>query len=291
MSGAIPVQRGCGTRNEGAIYAEVGVSEHGLPLEDFLIDPPVILDSALGVSPIGVTLITANDNGQIVYHVADWIGANNYPNIWDFLGEARNFGISRRLPKSLDFSKLSAKSRLLCIHSRAVVLNSVQYSGNSRERFGEWAGDDFTLAPKDLPKGVTWEKDGFLYGGWICPKGLASHEPQHFPVPCCAGVWGQDITDSTPLTDAEREAYSFQGQVTTVDGAIYPATDPRLVLRVMPSFRYVARRAPEGIRPEYAAGFFASFPLSRLVVIQGEGDAEALDKANAAKLSVNLVQE
>ena len=47
---AIPVERGCGEREPGGVYAECGLSPYGSPLEHFLIDPPMPL-------PEGVDLI------------------------------------------------------------------------------------------------------------------------------------------------------------------------------------------------------------------------------------------
>ncbi len=41
--GAIPVERGCGTREEDGLYWELGMGPGGRPLIDFLLDPPLCI--------------------------------------------------------------------------------------------------------------------------------------------------------------------------------------------------------------------------------------------------------
>lgn len=98
---AIPVPRGCGERKQTAVYCEVGMGPGGRPLEDFLICPPQKINPAeLGVRPIGVRLV----QHQAVWHTLDWMGSEHYPNVADMVEEVRRFGLSRRLPRTLDFS-------------------------------------------------------------------------------------------------------------------------------------------------------------------------------------------
>ena len=114
------VVRGCGTRDKGGIYAEVLLSPDGMPMEYFLLDPPRVVDTdALGITPRGVRLIQVNG----VYHIFDWVGSNYYPNVADFVEEARRFGVSRKLNPRLDFSKLTLGSRLVLLHARAHIDN------------------------------------------------------------------------------------------------------------------------------------------------------------------------
>ncbi len=46
---ADPVERGCGEREQGGVYAECGLSPYGTPLEYFLIDPPRPLPEGLDI--------------------------------------------------------------------------------------------------------------------------------------------------------------------------------------------------------------------------------------------------
>lgn len=242
---AISVERGCGSRVVGGVYAECGMGPGGHPLEDFIIDPPAILDSdgfaALGVSPRGVTLLEING----VYHILDWVGSENYPNVADFLEEVRRFGLSRRLPRNLDFAKLTAQSRLLLLHARAYIHNFHEY----------------------------------VWGGWVnikynrCPTKHPEHGLVEPPL-MCAGVWWQDVEGGQPSKSNSAH--------------------PRLVHRKMPSFSYEAACRPEGVAPLYNTAIFASFPISRLVVIrdsEGHTHERAASNAGKAALPVELEDE
>lgn len=122
LTAAVPVTRGCGARLEGAVYWEYGVAPTDT-LADFLLDVPIALPTMLDLAAVGVKVIARGG----VYHVVDWIGAEFYPNVADLLEEAQRFGLSRRLPGSLDFAKLTPASRILLVHARARVENSSAY--------------------------------------------------------------------------------------------------------------------------------------------------------------------
>jgi hypothetical protein len=66
-----------------------------------------------------------DNNGT--YHVWDWVGGNYYPNVSDFVEEARRHGVSRRLSGKLEFNKLSLKSKLILLHRRAHIENFAEY--------------------------------------------------------------------------------------------------------------------------------------------------------------------
>ena len=233
---AIPVRRGCGERKQGGIYGECGLSPFGRPLEDFLMDPPVAVDTeALGLSPIGVTLLPDGSTGAT--HILDWVGEDFYPNVTDMLEEIRRFGLSRRLPRTLDFARLDARSRMLLVHRRALLLDPAPYVADQTR---------------------------------LCPKGLPDHAPSAQPAPHCAALWWEDVQGGE---------------------AVAGSNDPRLLRRSLPSFRYDARRAPDGAAGRTTPAIFASFPLSRLVVIddpEGNTHAAALERAGLAQLPVEL---
>ena len=160
--------RACGVRARGAIYCVVGTSENGLPVEAFLVDPPIVVDSAaLGLTSTGVKLIKRA--GVDVWDVWDIVGGDSYPNVADFIEEVRRFGVSRRLPKTLDFSKLTAASRLVLLHGRAHIENFADYFAA-----GDW-----------------WNSS--------CPKGLDEHrEGVGSPGEMCAGLWWDDLDCEEP---------------------------------------------------------------------------------------------
>lgn len=157
---AIPVPRGCGTRVHGGIYFECGFAPpgQGRPIEDFIFCPPIDLPPGLPIPARGVTLLEING----VTHIIDRIGLTYYPNVLDFLEEARRFGVSRRLPANIDFSRLTPESRLILIHDRARILNYPVYGE------GEKRPD--------------------------CPR-------HRIHTGFCAGYWRRDIQGGQPLAD------------------------------------------------------------------------------------------
>lgn len=219
---AVPVRRGCGLRREDGVYCECGLSPYGSPLETFVLDPPIPLPSDVDVSPLGVTLVEGNG----VTYIIDWVGGEYYPSVADFLEEVRRAGLSRRLPKNLDFSRLSEKSRILLVHARAGIENWREY-------------------PERIHP---------------CPRG--NHKTTEF----CAGLWWEDVEGTHDMEP---------------DG---------LATRDMPSFSYQARTRPPDVPPDYEPMFFASFPISRLVVVNGE-NAEKIAAAiqKSTKLEVAVV--
>lgn len=160
MTFATAVTRGCGRRVVGGIYAETSNSPNGKPVEHFLIDPPVPLE--MDVAPQGISWIQRDG----VWHGVDWIGENHYPNIADFIEEVRRFGLSRRIPINEDFGRLTADSRLLLVHARAIILNRKKYR---------------------QPKGAPYH----------CPKHITDHEKGNIKQ-MCAGMWWEDIEGGEP---------------------------------------------------------------------------------------------
>ena len=117
-------QRACGKRVAAGVYAETRLSDQGQPIETFILDPPVPVDpAALGLAAVGPQLIEIND----VWHVFDIVGRKFYPYVADMVEEVRRKGASRRLPRTLDFSKLSPESCLVLIHAKAVISDFEQY--------------------------------------------------------------------------------------------------------------------------------------------------------------------
>jgi len=118
-------KRGCGDRVAGGVYLSCPTSDHGHPTECFLLDPPKPIEAAvLGLSPRGVTLF---DDASGRTHVMDWIGAESYPNVADFIEETRRLGVSRRIAKTEEFARLGPGSKLFVVHARALITNPADY--------------------------------------------------------------------------------------------------------------------------------------------------------------------
>jgi len=125
---ADPVPRGCGEREPGGIYAECGLSDHGMPLETFLLDPPLPLPDGLDlvnkpqlwqrVLPSGDPIL--DTDGQPIYDLLIWVGAEHYPYCCDYIEETRRYGASRRLNPNLDLALLSQASRMILAHPKVI---------------------------------------------------------------------------------------------------------------------------------------------------------------------------
>jgi hypothetical protein len=99
------------------------MSPDGTPIEEFLIDVPTLIPLGFNIAARGVSLIEFGG----VTHVIDWVGSDHYPNVADFVAEVERFGLSRRLPSTLDFSRLTPASRILLVHARARLENASLY--------------------------------------------------------------------------------------------------------------------------------------------------------------------
>lgn len=224
--------RGCGkARKAGGLYAELLLGKHGRPVEDFLLDPPILLSFD---APTRVQMpIWMPTGDRHTLHLIDWIGESHYPNVADFVEEVRHMGLSRLIPPSLLRSEIEhpdtgervkvieafePASRLITAHARAHIV---------------------TIA--DYPR--TWD----------CPHSNDRHRDTD---QMCAGVFWWDVTDGHAMDDAAREF---------IDD---PHIDRR-VRRIMPSFDYEAHTAPHDVQPTYAPAMFAAWPVARLALVEG----------------------
>lgn len=122
-----PKVRGCGMRKAGGIYAVTALAEDGIPLEEFLMDPPVRIDpTTIGLSPRGAMPVRSPQEAGVV-HVVDWVGEMFYPNVADFIEEVAHLGMSRRLPKSFEFHRLTRKSQHILVHRKAWINRRAEY--------------------------------------------------------------------------------------------------------------------------------------------------------------------
>jgi hypothetical protein len=108
--------RSCGNRISGGLYLSVPTSPFGMPVEYFLIDPTKITN----LKPFRTPIIIEHKDKK-VNDIAIWVGEQFYPFVSDFIEEAREQGISRRIPRNFPIEKLTPhKSKMFFIHSRAV---------------------------------------------------------------------------------------------------------------------------------------------------------------------------
>lgn len=123
-------RRGCGYRQPGGAYFAVPLGPGGRPVEEFLIDPPVVIDdpARLGLAAVGVTLIEREG----ITHVHDIVGRGHYPTVAAFIDEGRRLGVSRRAPRTIDFARITAASRLLLAHPHADIANAAEFPCDDR---------------------------------------------------------------------------------------------------------------------------------------------------------------
>ncbi len=114
------VVRGCGVRKENGVYSECGTSPLGRKVEEFVVEG-VPLPEDFVLPAIGVSLIELNGK----WHVIDHVGADSYPNVADFIEEARRYGMSRRC-EGIDYSLLTEGSMHILVHDRAIVANAAE---------------------------------------------------------------------------------------------------------------------------------------------------------------------
>lgn len=113
--------RGCGDRKTDSIYFESRLQFDGKPIEDFIIDPPIDCKKK-GISWSRAYQIFKKDG---VNHLIDWVGEEYYESPWDFIEECRAKGMSRRVQKAFDFSKITpGKSQIFFAHKKAIDLTT-----------------------------------------------------------------------------------------------------------------------------------------------------------------------
>jgi hypothetical protein len=175
------IERGCGFRVEGGIYAEVPVGKAGVPLERFMYCEPITrvannkgeiapIAQAWGLSPRGVSLIAFNGHVNVV----DIVGSSDidgYYNAADILEETRLYGLSRRLElQEQDYALLGPGSLLVLAHARGSKINASDYA-------------------LDRPDPYRW-----------CPKNLPEHEPSILTGMCAClhyeGLMGANANDA-----------------------------------------------------------------------------------------------
>lgn len=100
---------------EGGLYACVGTSALGLPIENFLVDPPLPWKGPQLRAP----MVISDSKG--VKHILIGVGQKYYPDVPSFIDEARTQGVSKRLPRDFKPEGLTlGQSKLILAHPKAV---------------------------------------------------------------------------------------------------------------------------------------------------------------------------
>jgi hypothetical protein len=157
--------RGCGERKKGGVYACCGLSPVGRPIEEYLLCPPRPVDYKFHRTP---RLVDVIKGGPRKNALLIWIGEQYYPFVSDFIEEAREQGISRRLPSNLNVQKIELPAWMILVHAKARLMNAPSLG--------------LTAVPK-------------------CPTGL--HTERHLTEPCLWRSW--QVATETPKGSRVRE--------------------------------------------------------------------------------------
>jgi hypothetical protein len=250
------VERGCGYREPGGVYAVTPLVARGHAIEHFLLDPAVPVAQVLGAPdalPNRGVLVQPMADG--VHHVFDKVGSKHYPNVLDFVEETRRAGLSRRLPAGPGLANLCERSLIFLGHERAVILNASDYYQALQQELADYAGSAGLRCPRQMH-----QLDDLV----------ATNDYR-----TCAGLWWEDVAGGDELFD--------------------PAAAPRTVQRGMPGhepvWSYRAQRRPDTCKPQYEAGFFLRLPIAKLEVIYDESGGtheDAVVLAQRSSLPVEL---
>lgn len=293
-------QRECGSRKEGGTYATCPLSKNGMPLEHFIVCKPVpVVPDDYNLSNVGVKLVDIEEvclackgiaptkktkdryvtvcpvchgtGTETVTHVFDIVGQEYYPNVADFLEEARRMGVSRRLEleDKRQYARLSTRSRLMLLHHKAVINN-----------------------PSELLKamGLT-EKLRLVRAG--CPKSLGEHESR-------TPRGGLNLTGTVKyLRDGCSALYwhVLEGAIkipelygVPLPDLIAPSTPGHFMERGLASGSYRGYSLKADIKADFSLGIFVVFPIVKIDVVDPDGSyADRVERAGASRLDVEAV--
>ena len=219
--------RGCGTRQVGAVYLVSEPEKGGKPIEWFMPDPPV---------PLPESLFDMRKNGHNlhrfagIYHAVDWVGESYYPNVADFVEEARLYGASRRCSPRLDFSLLQNGSCFVFVHRRAIIVNHMEMRVSPKCVKRD-------LSPPGLisrPSNSSSTDPQTVY----VVEGAPGERPHLNADDLCAGVYWHDV-------EGTQEGHRTIGDT-----------------------RYPASARPHGFKPVYSPGIFLLMPITGIAVIK-----------------------
>jgi len=182
---------------------------------------------------VGVELI---ERGGGVY-VLDRVGEQHYPFPSDLLEEGRHYGFSRRIPGTLDLSRLTAESRILIVHAKGLVVNNEALRPFMPERYNAPYNEQGRRKPAHK------HHCGYL-------ERTAS--PDHYQPDLHTHSCTRDLWAAPPASRVE-------------DGA------PPRYIREFASISYeVAPLAPDAPAPEYVSALLALLPITNISVIKAK---------------------
>lgn len=222
-----PGGRGCGSRAKGGIYGSLGTSPDGVPVWEYLIDPPLPYSGDKFQGIITAPKEITEQLPDNILLLLDMVGMESYPSYASVVEEIARFGLSRRFPKNFDFSMTKGKRVMLgLLHWRGIPA---------------WGPNEYLDPHEALPNLI------FKY----CKEMPDDYASIHYP-DCIYWGW--------PLAWRHHKD-NAHGKITTPWGSF----DPLRVARFGPDWtrvwtpEEVSERMPDA---DYAPGLFGVFPLS-----------------------------
>lgn len=152
--------RGCGSRSSGSCYICTGFGLWGSQIEEFIIDPVRRWPQEMSRKEWGrgFQLLPGKDCN----HVVIFVGESFYASPWTFIEETRRFGVSRKVPPTFPFDKITfGISQMYFVHSKAYA--DPQKHGFSLDQPHTRPLPDCNFFADDLQ---LWEKKDYFTGGW-----------------------------------------------------------------------------------------------------------------------------
>jgi len=212
-----PVRRGCGYREEG-LYAVCETSPFGKDISYFLIDPVVPWKGPHLRAP----MLEPNRHG--VNHIIMGVGVKYYPFVCDWVEETARLGMSKRIPRKFDVTKLTpGRTKIILFHPRAIP--------------------DFEYdCDHECPKGLEDEHECI---GALWPlSALESHRRLHRVEPCSGELEGVKVHIHTPSVH-----YLVNVPRRPTDGKGLPYRAGLFIQLPITRFEYVSKtgRVPRGV--------------------------------------------
>jgi hypothetical protein len=184
---------------------------------------------------------------QPLYHVLIWVGEEHYPQVVDFIEEARRFGISRRIRANFPFEKLTAgKSQMVLLHPKAINLNWEQQTPPD-------------YCPKSNPAHLQIHQspsfDPHYYRVTVIAPGTEMEEER-----------GLEVATSIGVRPQEGPCLGKIYNLLPVPAGQEPG---EIAFREMPSFRYSYTPSGESVAG-LTPGIFGIFPLTGVALIKRE---------------------
>ena len=193
--------RGCGVRSECGVYLTLGIGLGGtLTVEDLILDPVKIWP---GTWQRGFKILP---NKQGFNDVAIFVGKEFYPSLWDFVEEAKRFGISRKVPPTFPFEQLTpGKSRMIFLHRKG----SPKFNSMDAEL------TEYVPIPQEGCK-MKWEHEIWkrAFPGWhpkVEKETFCTFSHQHF-----AGLIHDVKYDKSGKFEIQRPSFSYSGFIPVV---------------------------------------------------------------------------